>query len=245
MKTFRVSGAAIAESVLKQAQRCLTPNLLIIYGANEAWNIAVATGDLLARFPATAGYLAPGVELEIVDRQHRPVAPGTLGEVRVRAPGMISGYIDNPEADARHFRDGWFYPRDAGTLTEEGLLFLSGRTDELMNFDAMLVSPQEIEKIVLQYPAITDAAAFGVPHAIRGDVPYVAVVSDKAINTEQLLAHCRSHLGRHAPVAAFQVQALPRNATGKVLRRKLTEAVRNRSQTTRLDPPFAPPEGPE
>ena len=225
VKTFRVSGAAVAETVLKQAQRCLTPNLLIIYGANEAWNIAVATGDLLARFPATAGYLAPGVDLQIVDQLHNPVPPGTLGEVRVRAPGMIAGYIENPDADARHFRDGWFYPRDAGTLSEEGLLFLSGRTDEMMNFDAMLVSPQEIEKIVFKYPAITDAAAFGVPHESRGDLPYVAVVSDTAVNKEQLLAYCQSHLGRHAPVAALQVQALPRNATGKVLRRKLTEAV--------------------
>jgi acyl-coenzyme A synthetase/AMP-(fatty) acid ligase len=233
VKSFRVSGAAVAEPALRQAQRRLTPNLLIIYGANEAWNIAVATGELLARFPATAGYLAPGVDLQIVDRQHKPVAPGTLGEVRVRAPGMIAGYIENPEADARHFHDGWFYPRDAGVLNEGGLLFLSGRTDEMMNFDAMLVSPQEIEKIVLQYPGISDAAAFGVPHESRGDLPYVAVVSDKAVDKEQLLGYCQSHLGRHAPVAALQVQSLPRNAAGKVLRRNLAEAVRDHMRASR------------
>jgi acyl-coenzyme A synthetase/AMP-(fatty) acid ligase len=231
VKSFRVSGAAVAETLLKQAQRCLTPNLLIIYGANEAWNIAVATGDLLTRFPTTAGYLAPEVDLQIVDQQHNPVSPGTRGEVRVRAPGMISGYIENPEANSRHFRDGWFYPRDAGTLNKEGLLFLSGRTDEMMNFDAMLVSPQEIEKIALQYPAVTDAAAFGVPHEIRGDLPYVAVVGAADVDGEQLLAYCRARLGRHAPVAMVQVKALPRNPNGKVLRRKLTEAVRDRMRT--------------
>jgi acyl-coenzyme A synthetase/AMP-(fatty) acid ligase len=237
VKTFRVSGAAVAETLLKQAQRCLTPNLLIIYGANEAWNIAVATGDLLARFPATAGYLAPGVDLQIVDRQHKPVAPGTLGEVRVRAPGMIAGYIENPEADSRHFHDGWFYPRDAGVLNEAGLLFLSGRTDEMMNFDAMLVSPQEIEKVVLQYPGITDAAAFGVQHESRGDLPHVAVVSDKVVDKQQLLGYCQSHLGRHAPVVVVQVQSLPRNAAGKILRRKLTDAMQDRARALR--PPTA------
>jgi acyl-CoA synthetase (AMP-forming)/AMP-acid ligase II len=233
MRTLRIAGSALPEAISSQARRFLSPNLLIIYGTNESWCVSVATGELLSRHPNTAGYLAPSVELEIVDSNDRPLPPGEIGEVRVRTPGLISGYVDNPEATALQFRNGWFYPRDAGMMSADGLLFIKGRTDEMMNFDGMLVSPHEIENIVLEYPSVTDAAAFGVPSQIRGQVPFVAVVATSNVDIKELLTYCRTRLGRHAPQAAVQLQSLPRNSFGKVLRRKLTQAALKRLKQTR------------
>jgi acyl-CoA synthetase (AMP-forming)/AMP-acid ligase II len=208
---------------------------LLIYGTNETWCITAATGDLVERHPGTVGYLTENVALEIVDKKsHVPLPPGTLGEVRLRSPGMIAGYIGNREADAKHFRDGWFYPGDAGIMNADGLVYLKGRSDEVMNFDGILVGPQDIENVALQFPGIREAAAFGVPSTTRGDLPFLAVVGDESLAAQELLAHCRSKLGNRAPLRIIQVDALPRNPLGKVLRRQLTQlALKNLAEENR------------
>ena len=141
---------------------------------------------------------------------------------------MIKGYIDNPDANSRQFREGWFYPGDAGAMRNDGLLFLKGRTDEVMNFDGMLIGPQDIERVIMKYPDIAEAAAFGVRLDHRGDVPFAAIVSEHSIDIAKLQVHCRTHLGRRAPKRIIQVDSLPRSPIGKVLRRSLTQTALKR-----------------
>jgi acyl-CoA synthetase (AMP-forming)/AMP-acid ligase II len=235
LRCFAVTSAALSDAVFAGVRRRISPNLLLIYGTNETWCIAAATADLVERHPGTVGYLTENVALEIVDKtSHVPLPPGTLGEVRLRTPGMIDGYIDNPEANAKHFRDGWFYPGDAGLINADGLVYLKGRSDEVLNFDGILVGPQDIENVALQFPGISEAAAFGVPSATRGDLPFLAVVCGETMDPRELLAHCRARLGGRAPVRILQVDALPRNSLGKVLRRQLTQlALKNIAGETR------------
>jgi acyl-CoA synthetase (AMP-forming)/AMP-acid ligase II len=235
LRCLAVTSAALSEPVFAGVRRRISPNILLIYGTNETWCIAAATADLVERHPGTVGYLTENVALEIVDKQSLvPLPPGMLGEVRVRTPGMTDGYIDNPEADAKHFQDGWFYPGDAGLIDSDGLVYLKGRSDEVLNFDGILVGPQDIENVALQFPGISEAAAFGVPSATRGDLPFLAVVGDEAMDAQALLAHCRTRLGSRAPVRILQVDALPRNALGKVLRRELARlALKNIAEQVR------------
>jgi acyl-CoA synthetase (AMP-forming)/AMP-acid ligase II len=228
LRMLYIGSAAVSRALYQQVKQLLTANVLIFYGTNETWTVAYATSDLIERYPGTSGVLAPGVELQIVDPQDRPVPPGVVGEVRLRSPGMISGYVDDAEATALQFREGWFYPGDAGTLDQNGLLFLKGRIDDTMNFDGMLISPAEIEQILVGIPGLIEAAAFGVPSEGRGDVPFLAVVAERSIDVDELLSYCRSRLGHRAPVAIVQVKALPRNPMGKVLRRNLALAVAQR-----------------
>ena len=94
-----------------------------------------------------------------------------------------------------------------------------------MNFDGTLISPGEIEQVLVGFPGVVEAAAFGVPSDERGDVPFLAVVAERPIDADELLSHCRSRLGSRAPVGFVQLKALPRNPMGKVLRRKLAQAV--------------------
>jgi acyl-coenzyme A synthetase/AMP-(fatty) acid ligase len=224
LRCLAVTSAALSDEIFAGVRKRISPNILIIYGTNETWCIAAATAELVERHPGTVGYLTENVALEIVDRKsHVPLPPGTPGEVRLRSPGMITGYIDNPEADAKHFRDGWFYPGDAGVMNGDGLVYLKGRSDEVLNFDGILVGPQDIENVALQFPGIREAAAFGVPSSARGDLPFLAVVGDESIDHQELLAHCRARLGSRAPVRIMQVDVLPRNPLGKVMRRQLTQ----------------------
>jgi acyl-coenzyme A synthetase/AMP-(fatty) acid ligase len=219
---LRAGTGPLGPTVLKLITRRLASRFVYDYGTNEVSNISLANLQELEREPLTVGRLCEGVQLEIVDEHGAPVPPGVGGEVRVRSRGMVHGYIDNPEADARHFRDGWFHPGDAAMMDADGLLFIRGRTDDLMNYSGLLISPRDIEEVALSHPDVADAAAFPVRHPGHGDVPVLAVVPRRRTDYGQVLAFCREQLGTIAPVAVLSLPAIPRNPMGKVLRRELS-----------------------
>lgn len=103
------------------------------------------------------------------------------------------------------------------------MVFLKGRSDEVMNFDGILVGPAEIESVLARHPAVAEAAAFPVPSPRHQQLPAAAVVLKQPLRMEELLRFCADRLGNRAPQIVFQVDALPRNATGKVLRRELVD----------------------
>lgn len=223
LRVLRVSTAALAPELLRRARRLLTPHIHVSYGCNEGGVIALATADILARQPLSVGRVVEGVEMEVVDADGRPLPPGAVGEVRIRSPGLVQGYLHNPEATRLRFRDGWYYPGDAALIDSEGLVFLKGRTDELLNFDGVLVAPQEIESALLEHPAVLEAAAFAMPSARFQDLPCAAVVLREPVSAQILGRHCQARIGWRTPRMILPVRALPRNAMGKVLRRVLSE----------------------
>jgi acyl-coenzyme A synthetase/AMP-(fatty) acid ligase len=214
LRVLRCSSAALPESILQDARRRLTPNVYLNYATNEAGCVAVATPQLLAREPGTVGAVLPGIELQIVDAEGRPLPAGTVGQVRLRGPGVRT---ERP--------DGWHYPGDNAFLDSEGLLFLKGRSDEVMNFDGMLVAPEEIEAALLRHPAVADAAAFALPSRRHQDSPVAAVVLCADVTMAELHDHCGAHLGPRSPSFIVRVSAVPRNAMGKPLRSEVREAV--------------------
>ena len=106
------------------------------------------------RRPGTVGQ-ATGIEVAVLDDNWAPVPPGTPGEVSVRGASVVDGYLDNPEANAASFRDGWFRTGDVGTLSEDGYLTLVGRIKELINRGGEKISPYEVEAALLEHPAVS------------------------------------------------------------------------------------------
>ena len=221
VRVMRVSTAALPPTVLAKARTQISPNIYTNYGTNEAGGFAVATPDMLEQAPQSVGKLLPGVELELVDDQGKPVPTGETGFVRVRAEGMIAGYVGDSEATAKAFRDGWFYAGDMAAFDDAGFLYLKGRTDEMMNYDGMLVSPLEIERVLLEHPAVADAAAIALPSDRHQDIPAAAVVLRQQIDFAALNAHCASRLGIRTPPVLLMFDELPRNRIGKVLKNEL------------------------
>jgi len=161
------------------------------------------------------------IRLEIVDALGEVLPAGQTGEIRVRGPGVVTAYLDNPEASANSFRDGWFHPGDLGYLTPRGALVLQGRKDDMMIFDGMNIYPAEIEQALADHPAVREVAAFAVPHEQLQDVPAAAVVlSQPACEAEQV-EHARRTLGIKHPRRVFVLADFPRNAIGKILKREL------------------------
>ena len=131
---------------------------------------------------------------------------------------------------ARVFRNGWCYPGDIGSRNEDGLVFLKGRADDVMNFDGMLVGPGEIELVLCQHPGVLEAAAFPLPSLEHQDVPAVAIVCSQLLPDDELQRFCEERLANRAPRMFLQVREIPKNPMGKVLRRRLTELALARLQ---------------
>jgi len=160
------------------------------------------------------------IELEIVDASGRPVPPGADGEIRTRSAYLAPGYHDDPEATARHFRDGWYYTGDAGRLDERGVLRLLGRRDDMMSLNGINIFPAEIERVLESHPAVRSAAAFSVRSPIHGDIPAAAVElrMPASADVAEIVRYAREHLGARAPRKLVVVDELPRNAAGKVVK---------------------------
>ncbi len=176
----------------------------------------------------TPGIAISDVEVRIVDpATGDDVAPGTEGEIVVRAPHVMLGYLP-PEANADAFwPGGWFRTGDIGWLEPEGWLHITDRAKEMIKVSGFSVAPVEIERCLYQHPAVADCAVYSVPDAAHGEVPKAAVVvrDGATVTEEELQAFVAERLSsyKHLRHVAF-VDAVPRNPSGKVLRRILKEA---------------------
>jgi len=218
-----VVGMMIPESLRAQIRERFSPHLSVKYGSNEAQYLTAADAAMQMRFPETVGRAMPGVELEIVDDDDRPVPAGEPGHIRCRTPWMPTGYVNAPEQENRTFRNGWIYLGDVGVLNDEGMLFIRGRADDMMNYDGVKIMPADIEEALLAHPAVAEAVAFPVASGRHQHLPMASVILRYPVGGDELLTHCRQRLGARAPLAISIETSYPRNAMGKIVRRELAE----------------------
>ena len=174
----------------------------------------------------SAGRPLLGTDLRIVDEQDRPVSPGTIGEIVGRGPQLMSGYWNLAEASAAALRDGWMHTGDAGRLDADGYLYIEDRVKDMIVSGGENVYPREIENVLFEHPAVADAAVIGVPDGRWGETVKAIIVRKAGVEVtaEALIEYCRSQLGGYKlPRSVDFVDALPRNPSGKVLKRELRE----------------------
>ena len=225
---LRVGGSPISQALRAEIMAAVSPNLHVSYGASEFGSIATAGPAHHRAPPDCLGIVHPGVTLEIVDEHDRVLPAGARGGIRLRGEGMTGGYFDDDAASATVFRDGWFYPGDAGHLTEDGLLCFAGRQDDMFILASINIFPAEIERVVEGLPEVRECAAFSVRSENFGDIPLVAVVPRAPIEPDAVLAYAKGKLGLKAPRKVFVVDALPRTGHGKIDRAALQALARPR-----------------
>ncbi|HVR49499.1 MAG TPA: AMP-binding protein [Pseudorhodoferax sp.] len=171
---------------------------------------------------------ASGCEARVVDADLQPLPDGASGEITVRGPNVMRGYYKNPEATAAAFTpDGWLRTGDLGHRDADGFFFVTGRIKELIIKGGENIAPREIDEVLLQHPAVRDAAAVGVPDKHYGQEILACVVlregsGEPAALEAALRAFCLERLGRYKTPARFRfVAELPRGPSGKVQRLKL------------------------
>jgi acyl-CoA synthetase (AMP-forming)/AMP-acid ligase II len=219
---IRSCSAALAPAVLANLEKRFGAPVLEAYGLTEAAH-QVASNPLPPRphKPGTVGF-GTGVEIAIIDETGSHLPANRAGELVVRGPDVMRGYRNDPEATAAAFIDGWLRTGDAGVLDDDGYLTLTGRIKELINRGGEKIAPTEIDDVLLEHPAVVEAAAFGVPDAKYGEEVWAAVVLKGDTDAERLQAFTRTRLADFkVPKVILITSALPKNETGKVERREL------------------------
>ena len=167
------------------------------------------------------------VDLKITQEDGTEAPAGTLGEVLLRGPKVVSRYWNDPDATAAAFTDdGWFRTGDIGHLDEDGYLFIDDRKKDMIVSGGENIATSEVERAVYEHPAVLEAAVIGMPDERWGEVPcaYVVLKPGEVLTEVELIEHCRTRIARFkAPKAVRFIDALPRNPSGKVLKRQLRE----------------------
>jgi fatty-acyl-CoA synthase len=195
------------------------------YGQTEMASIATVLRPEQQMFrPGSAGKPALNVESRIVDEDGAVVAAGAVGEIVHRSPHATVGYLNNAAATEEAFRDGWFHSGDLGYFDEEGYLWVVDRKKDMIKTGGENVSSREVEEVFYQHESVKEAAAFAVPHPRWVEAVAVAVVprDGAVVNPSALQTHCRDRLaGFKVPKLIVGVEALPKNPSGKVMKREL------------------------
>lgn len=230
LDTILYGAAPIAETLLDDARATFGCSFVHLYGLTE--NLGMGTYLPAAMHDPALGKLRSvgrpyaGLELRIVDAEERPVSGGEVGEIVMRSPWVMRGYWRNPAATGATVRDGWLHSGDAGYVDDGGYVYIVDRVKDMIVSGGENVYPAEVENALFGHPAVQDIAVIGVPDERWGEAvkAIVVVKGGMTLDATELIRYARERIGGYkVPKSVEFVTELPRNASGKVLRRELRE----------------------
>ena len=220
-----LTGAArMPDDATERLRRRFGLNLREGYGLTEASPVVTSSIGVENR-PGSVGRVLDGVSVRVVDESGDDVLVGDHGEVLVKGPNVFLGYWNDPEATRRVIdADGWLHTGDIATVDAQGYLYLVDRSKDLIIVSGFNVYPAEVEDVLMQHPAVSEAGVVGVPHPHTGEAvrAYVVLRPGFEADEDALIDHCHDFVARYkCPSKVLIVDALPRNDAGKLLRRSL------------------------
>jgi len=222
------AAAPLGSEMTELVERRLNVRMRQGYGMTEASPATHYTAPDECR-AGKGGTLVPCTECRIVDTETgRDLGANRAGEVWIRGPQVMKGYLNNPEATARTVdADGWLHTGDIGVVDDEGYILIVDRLKELIKVKGFQVAPAELEALLLKHPNIADAAVIPVADDDAGEVPKAVVVARGAITADDVIEFVRAEVAHYKRVRYVEfVDAIPKSASGKILRRVLVERER-------------------
>lgn len=218
------SGAPLHANERQAIRAQLCDRLHEYYASTEGGGVSLCTPRDFDLHLTSVGRPIYGVDVDIVDAHDQPLAPGQVGQLRYRGPGVADGFFNDPEQTREHFREGWFYPGDLAERDAHGYLFLRGRSKDMVIRGGINIYPNEVEAVLMELPGLTECCVFGVPDPDLGERLACAWVGDANLSSAALEAHCKGRLAPYkTPQLWYRLDALPRNSAGKVRKDLLSE----------------------
>jgi long-chain acyl-CoA synthetase len=174
--------------------------------------------------PGSVGTPIENVEIKILDPDDHEVESGAWGEICIRGPNIMLGYWNRPAETADAIRQGWFHSGDIGYVDADGYVYIVDRVKDMINSAGFKIWPREVEEVLFQHPAIRECAVVGLADPLKGEIPaaFLVLAEGASLSVEEFDAYCRQHIATYkVPRHVEFVDALPKNATGKILKRML------------------------
>ncbi len=245
LRLVAYGAAPMSDPLLTRCQELMDCQFAQVYASTETGNVAtmLAPADHVPGSPLlrSVGRACPGTDLRVVDADGETLPPGTIGQVMIRTPARMLEYWGMPEATARTLTDGWLRMGDAGYTNEQGYLFLADRIDDTIIVAGQNIYPAEVEAALSSHPAVAECAVVGVPDAQWGEAvcACIRLAEDTTVTPRELMRHLRGRIADFKSPTRYEfVTELPRNSTGKVLRRVLREQYQPQPQS-QPQPPAA------
>ncbi|MEV4596714.1 AMP-binding protein [Amycolatopsis sp. NPDC049253] len=229
LDTIVYGASPMPKPLIQEAIDRFGPKFVQYYGQTEAPLCQTVLGKadhLRSDLLGSCGHPAVDAELLLTDPDGNPVPRGEIGEIRVRAPFTMSGYLDAPELTAETLVDGWVRTRDLARADERGYLYLVDRASDMIVTGGYNVYPREVEDALAAHPAVAESAVVGAPDPtwVEAVTAFVALRPGAAVSEEDLRTHVRGLLaGYKVPKSVHVVDAIPKSAVGKILRRALRD----------------------
>ncbi|MGE7911120.1 class I adenylate-forming enzyme family protein [Lysinibacillus xylanilyticus] len=225
MKWWAYGGAPLSQNEVRHLQKAFrTENLTCVYGLTEAGpNGSILFGEEHATKAGSVGRRAPlGAELRIINDNVEDVGVGDVGEIVIFGDGNMLGYYKDDTATKAAFIDGWLKTGDLARLDEDGYIWIVDRKKDVIFSGGVNVYPKEIEDSMLSYEGIFEVAVIGVPHPEWGETVKAVYAAKTEIDEDELKTYLEEHLAKYKVPRIFErVKALPRNASGKILKQSL------------------------
>jgi long-chain acyl-CoA synthetase len=233
-----ISGAApLPVQVLKDFEAKFGVPLIEGYGLSEASPVVTKNPLRGVRKPGSIGLPIPNVEVSVQDETGHLLGPNVVGEICVRGGNVMCGYWNQPAETAKVLRNGWLLTGDVGYRDDDGYFYITDRKKDMLLVNGLNVYPREVEEVIYQFPGVKEAAVVGVPDPRKGEQPLAYVAADGSTNLDErtVLHFLRGKLADFkVPRRIVFLPALPRNATGKVLKTVLREMARKAEASSQI-----------
>ncbi|BAU27934.1 long-chain acyl-CoA synthetase [Aneurinibacillus soli] len=220
-------GAAMPVALLHGFEKRFNKVISEGYGLSEAAPVTAFNPVEGVRKPGSVGVDIPGVTNKVVDAEGGELARGEVGELIVQGPNVMEGYLNLPEETALALRNGWLYTGDMAYMDEDGYVFIVDRKKDMILVGGYNVYPREVEEVLYTHPLVMEAAVIGVPDERFGErIQAYVVRKDESLTEDELREHCSRDLARYkVPRDIIFMEELPKNTTGKILRRSLKDQI--------------------
>jgi acyl-CoA synthetase (AMP-forming)/AMP-acid ligase II len=228
LKVMMYGAAPMAQDLLRQARETFGCDFAQVYGMTETTGVGTCLmpEDHIKRPEKlkSVGRPSSGIEMKIITPEGKPAKPGEVGEVMIRGACVMKGYWNKPEATAETVVDGWLRTGDAAYMDEEGYLYIHDRVKEMIISGGENIYPAEVENAIFAHPKVADVAIIGIPDDRWGEAVKAVVVVQpgEKLTAQEVIDFARDRIAHYkCPKSVDFIDALPRNPSGKILRREL------------------------
>jgi acyl-CoA synthetase (AMP-forming)/AMP-acid ligase II len=227
LKLINSSAASLGTELQQQCAQRIGCMVTQGYGMTEACAGICAQPDEPSKIRVgSVGLLLPNMEAKVLDvKSGAELGPNENGEITVRGPNLMQGYLNNAEATAHTIdQEGWLHTGDIGHFDNDGYIFIVDRVKELIKYKGFQVAPAELEAVLLSHPAIADAAVIGTPDEEAGELPKAFVVTRAPISADEIITYVAERVAPYKKIHRVEmVDQIPKSASGKILHRVLVE----------------------